>query len=142
MFYLALKQYDGVPLDGRPMKIEMASDANSLRQQPMARPRSASVSRNRANGGRVMKRGGSMNRSGGMVKRGGAQGRGRTGGRGGRGGARGAGRIRGGVGGAKGNVRNGPKRGGRGGARGGKKPAPVDREQLDKELDSFMKQER
>jgi len=130
----ALKQYDGVPLDGRPMKIEMTSDANSL-MKAAARPRSASVGRQRLQG-RVVKRGG----------RGGVAGRGRNRSAGGapaRGrrfamptkpgkGARGRGaRGRGG--------RGGPKRGA---AAGGRKPAqkPANKDQLDQELDSFMKE--
>merc|ERR1719312_1390094 len=82
----ALKQYDGVPLDGRPMKIEMASDATAFIKNN-TRPRSNSVSRRRGNSGRVMKRGGGSSRGAG---RGGSRSRIR-GGRGG-GSSRGAGR--------------------------------------------------
>jgi C-terminal duplication domain of Friend of PRMT1 len=126
--FVAIKQYDGVPLDGRPMKIEMASDAKSVinpmrLQQPMVGRRRGGIG-----GGRIAKRGGSGGGRGGQVRRyrgsgaaggGGGRGRGRAGGRGGRGGRRG--------------------RGGRGGGGGGvKKAAPPNKDQLDKELDSFM----
>jgi len=134
----ALKQYDGVPLDGRPMKIEMASDANFLmnagRPAPV-RPRSASVSRRRPVGGRVAKRGG-RGRGGSIARslRGGAGSRSARGGGGSRGG-RGMRRGRGG--------RGSGGRGGRGAKRGGggvkKGPAP-NKDLLDKELDAFMKE--
>lgn len=121
----ALKQYDGVPLDGRPMKIEMASDATAFIKNN-TRPRSNSVSRRRGNSGRVMKRGGGSSRGAG---RGGSRSRIR----GGRGGSRGGGRRVGG--------RGTGRRGGRGSNRGagGKKAAAPNKDQLDQELDSFMK---
>jgi len=135
----ALKQYDGVPLDGRPMVIEMASDAKSLmngvgsmrmngsvgsRVGTPRRQRSNSVSRKR--GGFVSKRG---QRSRGRV--GASRGPPRRVG-GGRGGVR---AVRGG----RGQRRGG--RAGRGaGGRGGKKTTPPNKDQLDAELDTFMKE--
>jgi len=124
----ALKQYDGVPLDGRPMKIEMASDATALMKNTV-RPRSSSVSRRRGNSGRIMKRGGGPGRGAG---RGGNRSRSRGGGRGA---PRGGGRRVGGRGTGKRGGGRGSKRGG-----GGKKAPAPNKDQLDKELDSFMKE--
>eukprot|EP00088_Acartia_fossae_P023734 TRINITY_DN24744_c0_g1_i1.p2 TRINITY_DN24744_c0_g1~~TRINITY_DN24744_c0_g1_i1.p2 ORF type:complete len:322 (-),score=61.59 TRINITY_DN24744_c0_g1_i1:166-1131(-) len=124
----AMKQYDGVPLDGRAMKIELTSDVNSLMNSG-PRPRSASVSRRRVQSqGRITKRGGAGNARGRGGRRGGA----RRGISGGRAAARSVG---GGRGRARAGRRGGPKRGG--GAKKG--PAP-NKDQLDKELDSFMKE--
>merc|ERR1719193_159723 len=129
----ALKQYDGVPLDGRPMKIEMASDSNALMNGRATRPRSNSVSR---------RRGGSSIGAGRVVKRGGRVGRGSRGGRGGGGQVRQRSRgasSRGTRGGSRG--RGGARRGGRGSKRGAAgKTSPPDRDQLDKELDTFMRE--
>ena len=124
-----------MPLDGRPMKIEMASDAKSVInptrvQQPLM------IGRRRGIGaGRITKRGGGR---GGQVRR--YRGTGVGGGRGTGGRGRASGRARGAVGGRGGAAGGrGGRRGGRGG-RGGKKTAttPPNKDQLDKELDSFM----
>lgn len=91
----ALRQYDGVHLDGRPMKISMEGGAVS-----------------QSNG---VKRLGQSPRS-----FGGGRGGDRRGGRGGRGGSRGG-------------------RGGRGGRDGGNRSKPKTAEELDAELDAYVK---
>lgn len=126
----AMKQYDGVPLDGRAMKIELTSDVKTLMKE-RARPRAASVGPRRVNSGRVTKRGG---RGGAARNGGGRAGRRR--------GARATGASRGPPkAGVRGRGGRGAKRGGgRGGAKRGAKAAPPNKDQLDKELDSFMKE--
>jgi len=104
----ALKQYNGVPLDGRPMQIAMAASATevekALYSPPPVRQRSpkrAPERRKSGGGGRIEKR---------------------SPGKGARGGGRGG------------------KRGGRGGGgRGGKKEPAPSAEELDKELDTYLK---
>lgn len=95
----AMKQYNGVPLDGRPMDIKMATSevapaTSRLGKVPVQR-RSMDGNKRRSGGGRVQKP---------------------SGGR-------------------------GAKRGGRGGARGGKgkKEAAPSADDLDKEMDTYMK---
>lgn len=119
----AIKQYDGVPLDGRPMKIEMASDAKSI-INPVQVQQMGGIRRRVGGGGRIAKRGSGR---GGQVARY----------RGAGAGVRGAGRGRGGGRGRGAAGGRGARRGGRGGRGGKKGPAP-NKDQLDKELESFM----
>lgn len=126
------------------MKIEMTSDARSLmnggngtsaRGRVGVRPRSNSVSRRRG-GGSVVKRRGSSVRPRGARGAGAARGPPRRGARGGAAAGR-QGRQRG-----RGGARGGGGRGGggRGAGRGGKKATPANKDQLDAELDTFMKE--
>lgn len=135
----AMKQYDGVPLDGKAMKIEMAAGvaqvAVSIHQRVTPRPRTRSQSAPRRRSfsvprptaGRVVKRGA---RGGSLVGRG-----------------RGRGRAAGGVAGyrAAAKVGGGKLARGRGAARGrgrgrgrGAKVVPATKETLDAEMDTFM----
>ena len=104
LFSLALKQYNGVPLDGRPMRIEMAGVEAEV--EPLRRPM-----------------GGGVRKSPGPRKS-------PFRGSGGRDGGRGGGR---------------PGRGGGGGGRGGggrgerEKKKEVSKEDLDAEMDTYMK---
>ena len=132
------------------MKIEMTSDARTLmnggngtsaRGRVGVRPRSNSVSRRRG-GGSVVKRRGSSVRPRGARGAGAARGPPR---RGARGGAAAAGRQgrqrgRGSGSGPRGGGRGAGRGGGRGAGRGGKKATPANKDQLDAELDTFMKE--
>jgi len=97
----ALKQYNGVPLDGRPMRIEMAG-VEALQAEPLRRPMGGGI---RKSPGRKSPFRGSGGRGGGGARRGG------------------------GGGGA----------GGGGGGRGREKKAEVSKEDLDAEMDTYMK---
>ena len=78
----AMKQYNGVPLDGRAMEIEMAASEASASLGSRLGPRRMGVSDRRSGGGRVQKSPGGR---GGRDRRGGrGGGRGAGGGRGGR----------------------------------------------------------
>ena len=90
----ALKQYNGVPLDGRPMRIEMAG-VEALQAEPLRRPMGGGV---RKSPGRKSPFRGSGGRGGG-----------------------------------------GARRGGGGGGRGREKKAEVSKEDLDAEMDTYMK---
>jgi len=103
----AMKQYNGVPLDGRAMQIQLATSAAEAMAPPAVRRRSPL----RMSRGSPRRGGGDRRRSGGRIDK---PGRGRGGSRGGRGG----------------------RGGGRG--RGKKEPAPS-AEELDKELDTYLK---
>jgi len=110
----ALKQYNGVPLDGRPMQIAMAATAQEV-QKALTSPRPAPPARSPG-----PRRGGAPERrksgGGGRVEK---RSPGKRGGGGGRGGRRGG-------------------RGG-GGGRGGKREPAPSAEELDKELDTYLK---
>ena len=93
----ALKQYNGVPLDGRPMRIEMAG-VEALQAEPLRRPMGGGI---RKSPGRKSPFRGSGGRGGGGARRGG-----------------------GGAG---------------GGGRGREKKAEVSKEDLDAEMDTYMK---
>jgi len=72
----ALKQYNGVPLDGRPMRIEIAGSERDIASQPLRRPMGGGVQGRRDNGPRKSPfRGSSGGGRGGRGGRGGGSGR-------------------------------------------------------------------
>jgi len=116
----AMKQYDGVPLDGQAMKIELAASSSTvngvsvksrIRARSVSAPRRRSRSIPRFQGGKINKRGG----GGGVVRGYKANAARKT-----------KGVIRGGK--KKGSEKKVPN----------KKQTPVSREALDMEIDNFM----
>ncbi|KAK1392021.1 THO complex subunit 4D [Heracleum sosnowskyi] len=138
--FQALKKYNNVQLDGKPMKIEIAGAISNI--PVLARGNVVGV----VNGKRtvVMKSGiirgrgsSAFGRNNGQRSRSGIVANGRGGmmnGRGGRGNTTGRGGMIGRGGRGRGNTST---RGGRGGGRGGKKNVDKSADQLDKELESY-----
>ncbi|XP_041979654.1 THO complex subunit 4 [Aricia agestis] len=98
----AMKQYNGVPLDGRAMNIQLAtSEISTFRSVDRPRPVGGNIGRRNSNRGNAPVRNQNSGRVGGGGRRGG--------------------------------------RGGGGGGRGGRRPVPT-AEQLDAELDAYVKE--